>query len=78
MKKIITLVFAAVLSLAVVNVMASDKNDKKSKSSKKVKVNKTMVVKEVNLNTAENAKKRSIKAITLDDLKKIKLKTAVK
>jgi len=73
MKKIVTFVFAAVLSLAVLNVMASDKTSKKTKTSKKVKT-----VKAVSQNNlaktvkTPDGKVRAVKAIKLSDLKKLK------
>ncbi len=78
MKKIVSLVFTVVLSLAVLNVMATDKNNKKSKASKKVKT--TVVKKAIGIQyaTSPDGKVTKHKAITIADLKKIKQKAAQK
>lgn len=73
MKKLVTFVFAAVLSLAVLNVMASDKTSKKTKASKKV--NTVKAVSQNNLPKTvktPDGKVRTVKAIKLSDLKKLK------
>jgi len=80
MKKLVSLVFTVVLSLAVFNVMATDKNSKKTKASKKVKVVKS--VKQVN-NTLLYAKSKDgkvtqLKAVTVADLKNKRQKAATK
>jgi len=80
MKKIVTLVFAAVLSLAVLNVMASDKKSKKAKMNKKVKVV-NLVNKQVNnkLNSkTPEGKVVKSKVITIENLRKLKQKAAQK
>jgi len=71
MKKIISLVFTVVLSLAVLNVMAIDKNSKKVKTNKKLKT-----VKNLNQFKTPDREVKQSKAITIADLKKIKQKAA--
>jgi len=75
MKKLITFVFATVLSLAVLNVMAFDKNSKKAKANKKIKaVSQNNMSKTVK---TPDGKVRTLKAVTLEELNK-KRKTATK
>lgn len=82
MKKLISLVFTLVLSLAVLNVMAIDKNSKKLNNNTKLKTvkstNKTKSFNSLTQAKTPDGKIRVLKAVTIDDLKKIKQKAAQK